>query len=242
MPRESRAGAPGPGNAAPSPAPAAALILILIPGLAATAAVLVGPAAAARAAPIQKVRAPDFSFQGPGGAEIRLSDLRGSAVLLIFYSAGCPHCRAELSVLPQRWGSCEAAGESKVVMIGVSGDEKFDRSLYEERAGEGWYFVEGPDVAANYGVRAVPTMVVVSPDGYVWATFLGETDPGEICSAVSEALNQSQAQGGGQQPSVPPGGSGGPGGVPAWALAAAGAAAAVGAALALLRRGRGAGR
>ena len=59
----------------------------------------------------------DFQITTLDGRELRLSDLRGSIVMVDFWSSWCPPCRAEASVLAEAY---ERWSEIGVEFVGVS--------------------------------------------------------------------------------------------------------------------------
>src|SRR5512138_2980830 len=50
-------------------------------------------------APQQGFLAPDFELKTPAGETIKLSDLRGQAVLVNLWATWCPPCRAEMQTI-----------------------------------------------------------------------------------------------------------------------------------------------
>src|SRR5688500_5470006 len=51
------------------------------------------------AAPQQGFSAPDFELETPTGETVRLSDLRGQAVLVNLWATWCPPCREEMQAI-----------------------------------------------------------------------------------------------------------------------------------------------
>lgn len=52
-------------------------------------------------APQEGFLAPDFELKTPGGETIKLSDLRGQAVLVNLWATWCPPCRAEMQAIEE---------------------------------------------------------------------------------------------------------------------------------------------
>ncbi len=200
--------------------------------LLATAVPLVLGAAPALAQPKVGSQAPDFTLISPYGYNLTLSGLlsEGKPVLLVFFAHYCPHCRAEITQLSGEWPYCPNSDKATVVLIGVSGNQEADRAMFEEHRVDGWEFAEATQqVAMDYRLMYVPTIVLVGPDGLVKFAKVGETQPNQLCELV------------GRYYVGPPSGGGG---APAWiiALAALAAMAAVAVIFKLRKGGSGAGK
>lgn len=115
--------------------------------------------------------APDFELCDLSGAPVRLSDFRGKTVLLQFWASWCPDCRAEIPQIKEMFA---AADPQKVAFVAVS----FDKTLEDlarfasenELPGVQLYDPAGKKdsvVADSYGVKWVPTLYVIGPDGKI---------------------------------------------------------------------------
>ena len=115
--------------------------------------------------------APDFSVPTLEGKTIKLSDYRGKYVLLDFWATWCGPCRGETPNLKKVF---EAYGKREnFVMIGLSLDQDRDkpRSYGKENGCEwigGFLGDWGKDkVTKKYGVRGIPSIWLIGPDGKV---------------------------------------------------------------------------
>lgn len=123
---------------------------------------------------------------------VALADWRGDVVVLNFWYAACPPCRAEA---PDLAAVHADYGEQGVRLLGVNPRDDaptaqaFERtfevpypSVHDERA---------EAVAALQGVvplRAMPTTVVLDAQGRVAARILGQIDPGVLRSLIDDTL------------------------------------------------------
>ena len=188
----------------------------------AVAVLLASGASSALAQPKVGAKAPDFTLVSPYGYNLTLSGLlsEGKPVILVFFAHYCPHCRAEITQLSGEWPYCPNSDKATVLLVGVSGDEQADRALFEEYRVDGWEFAEATQqVAVDYRLMYVPTIVIVGPDGQVKFAKVGETRPNQLCELVGRYYVGPSTEGGG---------------LPAWVLALI-ALAVVGGALALLK-------
>lgn len=132
--------------------------------------------AAERRADIMKNRrgseAADFEFEQRDGSRSRLSDLRGTTVLLMFYEPDCENCLAaekELAASP-RLAQAVADGSLKMLAVYIGND----RALWSSHAAtlpEGW--TVGIDASrridrdALYSIGATPSFYLIDPSGTV---------------------------------------------------------------------------
>ena len=137
--------------------------------------------------PAEGEPAPDFALSGLDGTHWRLSELRGKAVLLNFWATWCGPCRKELPHLEKLHQRFSRDG---LVVLGVS-DEKGDesRAFLEEH---GITFPTLNDHAAEvfrrYRVTAIPTTLIIGPDGRLRERIEGYTRANAFVKAVKPYL------------------------------------------------------
>ena len=109
-------------------------------------------------------QAPDFALPDLDGNTVRLSDYRGRTVVLNFWATWCPPCRVEL---PSLVAFAEDNPEIQVLGLSVQSPEAALAKMVEEKGiSYPVLIVDGP-TAESYRVGALPTTVVVGPDGEV---------------------------------------------------------------------------
>ena len=133
--------------------------------------------------------APDFTVPTLDGKTFKLSDYRGKYVLLDFWATWCGPCLGETPNLKKVF---EAHGKKEnFIMVGLSLDQDAEKpKTYLKENGCGW--VDGflgdwgkDKVTKKYGVRGIPTILLIGPDGKVVANHLrGDA----ILAAVGDAL------------------------------------------------------
>ena len=115
--------------------------------------------------------APDFTMRTIDGATFRLSDLRGRTVVLDFWASWCPDCRKDA---PEIVRMHRQFGPQGVEFVGVSMDT--DTAAWRrgvEKLGIKYTQVSelkkfhDTDISKAYGVKWIPSLVVVGPDGQV---------------------------------------------------------------------------
>ena len=109
----------------------------------------------------------DFQITTLDGRELRLSDLRGSIVMVDFWSSWCPPCRAEASVLAEAYERWSQLG---VEFVGVSiWDNEEDVAGFINR--HNITYPNGIDndgsIAIEFGVKGIPEKFFVNPQGEI---------------------------------------------------------------------------
>ncbi len=149
-----------------------ALILCLLPA----AAMAAGPALTRGLTPVEpRVAAPDFELADLDGKRLRLSDLRGKAVILNFWATWCPPCRKEMPSMERAWRGIRERDEP-IVLIAVNVGEDADTIFgFTARMDLSFPILldERSEVADRYrqltgiGTMALPTTFVIDPQGRV---------------------------------------------------------------------------
>ena len=115
--------------------------------------------------------APDFKMKTMDGKTFKLSSLKGKTVVLDFWASWCPDCRKEAPEVVRMYNEYHPQG---IEFIGVS----MDTDVEAWRKGCQQLGIEFPqvselkkfketDIARLYGVKWIPSMVVIGKDGKV---------------------------------------------------------------------------
>ncbi len=143
-------------------------------------------------------RAPDFDHDGLTwfnvAAPLALSDLAGRLVVLDFWTFCCINCFHVLPTLAR----IEETFPNEVVVIGVH-SPKFTHERDAgavvgaiARYGIRHPIIHDPGLALweRYCVRAWPTLVLISPDGYVIGQLSGEPHPDLLLQGIGDMVGQ----------------------------------------------------
>lgn len=116
--------------------------------------------------------APDFSMTDSSGKVISLSSLRGKVVLLDFWASWCKPCRKENPNIVKAYDKYNAKG---FTVFGVSADNKKERwtkAINDDKLTwahvsdlKGW----NNEALKLYGVKALPTNLLIDRDGKIIA-------------------------------------------------------------------------
>ena len=138
----------------------------------------------------QSSLAPDFSLEALDGKTMRLSDLRGKAVLLNFWATWCGPCKIEMPwfvELQKHYGS------QGLQIVGVAMDDasKEEIGKFAQDMGVNYPILIGKEsVGDQYGgVPALPETFLIGRDGKIVDKILGLRGKAEIEDAVRKALD-----------------------------------------------------
>ena len=135
--------------------------------------------------------APEFSVQvlnDNSQDRVRLSDLRGKAVVLSFWASWCSACQMEAPSLERL---SRRMRDRNVVVLGLDTNDQPSRALaFIKSKGLSYTsaYDDGSVVADQYRVDSLPTVVIVDKNGVVTAVRTGLTDEATIESLVSGAM------------------------------------------------------
>src|SRR6266446_5198204 len=156
----------------------------------------------------QATVAPDFSLESLDGKNMRLSDLRGKAVLLNFWATWCGPCKIEM---PWFVDLQKQYGPQGLQIVGVAMDDasKEDIGKFAKDMGVNYPILIGKEaVGEQYGgVNALPETFLIGRDGKIVDKIIGLEGKAEIEDAIKKALNtrpaSSQASSGSTSSSQP---------------------------------------
>ena len=132
--------------------------------------------------------APDFTVYDKDGNPVKLSDMKGTPVVLNFWASWCPPCKGEM---PDFDAVCkEYAGKVVFMMVNLTDGQ----SETQERAqafidSMGYtfpvYFDKESDAAYKYGIQSIPTTFFIDAKGNLIAYGSGAMDGDTLKRGIS---------------------------------------------------------
>lgn len=126
-------------------------------------------------APQQGFLAPDFDLKTPAGESIRLSDLRGQAVLVNLWATWCPPCRAEMKSIEKVYQEYKAQGftvlavnmtyqDDPLAIMPFVNEQKLTFPILLDETGE---------MGEAYQLRSLPSSYFIRRDGFINEVVIG---------------------------------------------------------------------
>lgn len=133
--------------------------------------------------------APDFSLTSLEGKDFKLSDFRGKVVVIYFMATWCGPCRGQMPHLKVFWEKYEG----QVVLISISVSPLTDSvevlQQYSRKYNATWIWArDTANVARDYKVTAIPTIVIVDKEGYIRFSHVGVVDASSLSREVERLL------------------------------------------------------
>ena len=138
--------------------------------------------------PLVGYGAPEFTLALFDGSTVKLSDLKGKAILLNFWASWCIPCRDEAPALESSWLKYR---NKKVAFLGVNiWDDDSNALSYMEKYGGGYPNGKDPEgqIAVDYGVAGVPETYFIDPTGKITEKYTGPLDENKIDFYMGRAL------------------------------------------------------
>ena len=119
--------------------------------------------------------APDFELKTLKGDTIKLSDLRGQAVLVNLWATWCPPCRAEMKTLEKVQNDYKDRGFSILAVNMTSQDDPNAVAPFVEEQGLTYPILldEAGQVAKAYQMKSLPSSFFIDRDGIIKEVVIG---------------------------------------------------------------------
>lgn len=126
-------------------------------------------------APHQGFLAPDFELKTPAGEPIKLSDLRGQAVLINLWATWCPPCRAEMQTIEKVYNEYKEQGFTVLAVNMTYQDDPFAVVPFVAQQDLTFPVLldETGEMAHAYQLRSLPSSFFVDRDGIINEVVIG---------------------------------------------------------------------
>jgi thiol-disulfide isomerase/thioredoxin len=149
--------------------------------------------------------APDFTLEALNGGSMRLSDLRGKAVLLNFWATWCGPCKIETPWLVELQNQYGPQG-LQIVGVEAGDDGKEDIAKFVKDMGINYPILIGKDEVGDAygGIPALPETFFIGRDGKIVDKTLGLHGRAEIEDSIKKALDTEAVKSNASQQSAGP--------------------------------------
>jgi len=126
-------------------------------------------------APQQGFLAPDFELKTPEGETVRLSDLRGQAVLVNLWATWCPPCRAEMQSIEKAYQEYKEQGFTVLAVNMTYQDDPSAVMPFVDDQGLTFLILldETGEVGEAYHLQSLPSSYFIGRDGIINEVVIG---------------------------------------------------------------------
>ena len=136
--------------------------------------------------------APDFTVYNADGSTATLREKQGKPVFINFWATWCPPCRSELADINKAYETYGDKIEFMMVDLtdGYNGEDQPAVEAFVAENGYSFpvYFDLDAGAAVAYGVRSIPTTVLVGSDGTLLHTQMGAMSESQIEQLMQSLL------------------------------------------------------
>jgi thiol-disulfide isomerase/thioredoxin len=118
---------------------------------------------------------PDFVLKGVDGEPVSTETLRGEFVLIDFWASWCGPCKGEVPHLKEAYAAFKGAPLRFVSITCDRSDEAWLKGVEEMDAPWLHLSADGTEMLTAYGVRGIPRIMVLDPEGRLVADMLSKT-------------------------------------------------------------------
>ena len=132
--------------------------------------------------------APDFTVYNKEGNPVKLSDMKGTPVVLNFWASWCPPCKSEMPDFDEI--AKEYEGKVVFMMVNLTdGTQETQESAQSFIDSMGYtfpvYFDKDSDAAYKYGIQSIPTTFFIDAKGNLIAYGEGAMDGDTLKRGIS---------------------------------------------------------
>ena len=126
-------------------------------------------------APHPGFQAPDFTLSTPEGTAVTLSDYQGQPVLVFLWASWCSVCKATMPGLQEVYSAYHPRG-FEILAVNTTNQDSLQVAMdyFQTQRYTYPFLIDGDGaVSQAYQLHALPTAVLVGPDGIVAKVIIG---------------------------------------------------------------------
>ena len=129
--------------------------------------------------PLEPETAPDFTVYTADGEPVKLSDMKGTPVVLNFWASWCPPCKSEMPDFNEICGELE--GKVEFMMVNLTDGERETvesarNFIHMMEYTFPVYYDTAMDASTVYGIQSIPTTFFIDAEGRLIAYGSGAMD------------------------------------------------------------------
>lgn len=138
--------------------------------------------------------APDFLLEQLEGADVRLSDFRGKAVVLNFWATWCGPCRKEMPQFVRAYDAYANEG-LEIVAVNLQEGKSISQGFVDDYGVDFTVLVDrDAEVGDRYRVDGLPTTFFIDRNGVVRSLYLGPFIDEQNGTDVADAIGESELE------------------------------------------------
>lgn len=141
-------------------------------------------------ADVELVEAPDFTVTSLDGAETRLSDFRGTPVVVNFWASWCAPCKSELFAFNKV--AAEYDGDVAFMMVNLTDGSRETESTLRDFLDTVSYtfpvYMDDGGAANAYGVSGIPATAFIDKDGMLVSGRIGAMSENTLRAELEKIL------------------------------------------------------
>jgi thiol-disulfide isomerase/thioredoxin len=124
----------------------------------------------------------DFELKTLSGDKVKLSDLRGSPVLINFWATWCGPCKEEMPLIVEQYNWNKGRGLRVLAIDSVAFDNLDDIHKYVDQFKMTFDVVldEEDKVSLDWAIMGLPSSIFIKPDGTVAAVKVGQMSSAQL--------------------------------------------------------------
>ncbi|HSB03989.1 MAG TPA: TlpA disulfide reductase family protein [Thermodesulfobacteriota bacterium] len=124
----------------------------------------------------EKKVAPSFSLKMVDGKQAALSDFKGKPVLFIFWASWCSACKEEMALIEKFSQGKKDQLTIFTVAIDGENEKRIKRIIRDQKINLPVLLDIKEKIARTYGIKMVPTVFLIDPEGRIVGTIVGQRD------------------------------------------------------------------